>query len=175
MARMLMNPATGSVDTEENWKSEMSTWETTKDGKTPQEQFDSLVEVTDDEGSLEKEFSVFASESHEGYKKGDVIGRYATLEEAQAVADKGPFKDYRYNAAYRFVARKCRMINWYDTFLDKINSSATDEEMSGIIKEMTDHLEFINGHPSELERVKKILRERLFHVRFIEPIEKENT
>lgn len=48
--KFLMNPATGSVDTEENWLAEMPTWEDA-DGKTPQEQFDSLVEVKkDDDG-----------------------------------------------------------------------------------------------------------------------------
>lgn len=46
--KFLMNPFTGSVDTEENWKSDMQEWET-MDGKTPQEQFDSLIEVTKNE------------------------------------------------------------------------------------------------------------------------------
>lgn len=49
MPKMLMNPHTGSVDTAENWMAEMSTWETNDEGKTPQEQFDSLVEVVQDE------------------------------------------------------------------------------------------------------------------------------
>ena len=38
--RCLMNPATGSVDTESQWLSDMTTWE-----GDAQEQFDSLVEV----------------------------------------------------------------------------------------------------------------------------------
>jgi len=36
-----MNPATGSVDTESQWLSDMTTWE----GGDAQEQFDSLIEV----------------------------------------------------------------------------------------------------------------------------------
>ena len=36
----LMNVATGSVDTKENWLSEIDSW-----GDNAQEQFDSLVEV----------------------------------------------------------------------------------------------------------------------------------
>lgn len=43
----LMNPATGSVDTKENWLAEMQEWEI-ENGQTPQEQFDSLVEVVRD-------------------------------------------------------------------------------------------------------------------------------
>ena len=39
--RYLMNPATGSVDTESQWLSDMTTWE----GGDAQEQFDSLIEV----------------------------------------------------------------------------------------------------------------------------------
>ena len=38
--RYLMNPVTGSVDTESQWLSDMTTWE-----GDAQEQFDSLVEV----------------------------------------------------------------------------------------------------------------------------------
>ena len=38
--RYLMNPVTGSVDTESQWLSDMTTWES-----DAQEQFDSLVEV----------------------------------------------------------------------------------------------------------------------------------
>ena len=38
--RCLMNPATGSVDTESQWLSGMTTWE-----GDAQDQFDSLVEV----------------------------------------------------------------------------------------------------------------------------------
>lgn len=45
--KFLMNPFTGSVDTEENWLADMQEWET-MDGKTPQEQFDSLIEVVKD-------------------------------------------------------------------------------------------------------------------------------
>ncbi|WP_119298780.1 hypothetical protein [Vibrio cholerae] len=41
--KYLMNPATGSVDTEENWLSEMPTWEGDQ-----QAQFDSLIEVEKD-------------------------------------------------------------------------------------------------------------------------------
>src|SRR5690625_3194113 len=48
--KFLMNPATGSVDTEENWLAEMPGWEDSN-GKTPQEQFESLIEVKkDDDG-----------------------------------------------------------------------------------------------------------------------------
>lgn len=43
--KYLMNPITGSVDTKENWLSELDSWEVSQDGLTPQEQFDSLVEV----------------------------------------------------------------------------------------------------------------------------------
>ena len=39
----LMNPATGSVDTKDNWLSEMASWEGDIDA-----QFDSLVEVAKD-------------------------------------------------------------------------------------------------------------------------------
>ena len=39
----LMNPATGSVDTDENWQAESSTWEGDQRG-----QLDSLVEVQRD-------------------------------------------------------------------------------------------------------------------------------
>jgi len=46
MAKYLMNPATGSVDTEENWLAVMPAWEGEQ-----QEQFDSLIEVVkDDDG-----------------------------------------------------------------------------------------------------------------------------
>lgn len=45
--KMLMNPCTGSVDTEENWLAEMKDWETST-GQTQQEQFDSLIEVVQD-------------------------------------------------------------------------------------------------------------------------------
>ena len=38
--RYLMNPVTGSVDTESQWLSDMTTWE-----GDAQDQFDSLVEV----------------------------------------------------------------------------------------------------------------------------------
>ena len=38
--RYLMNPVTGSIDTESQWLSDMTTWE-----GDAQEQFDSLVEV----------------------------------------------------------------------------------------------------------------------------------
>ena len=47
MTKMLMNPYTGSVDAEENWIANMKEWGTI-DGKTPQEQFKSLVEVVQD-------------------------------------------------------------------------------------------------------------------------------
>lgn len=46
MEKMLMNPVTGSIDTEENWKAEMAGWETGTDGKTPEEQFESLEDVS---------------------------------------------------------------------------------------------------------------------------------
>lgn len=55
MPKMLMNPFTGSIDTEENWLSEMPTWETTEDGLGPWEQFDSLIEVIKDENGNWKE------------------------------------------------------------------------------------------------------------------------
>ena len=41
MVRYLMNPVTGSVDTESQWLSDMTTWE----GDNAQQQFDSLIEV----------------------------------------------------------------------------------------------------------------------------------
>ena len=41
--KLLMNPATGSVDTEENWQAEFSTWEGGQ-----QAQLDALVEVQKD-------------------------------------------------------------------------------------------------------------------------------
>lgn len=45
--KFLMNPETGSVDTEGNWLAEMPQWEESN-GRTPQEQFDSLIEVVKD-------------------------------------------------------------------------------------------------------------------------------
>ena len=42
--KFLMNSFTGSVDTEENWLSEMPTWN--DDPKECQRQFDTLIEVT---------------------------------------------------------------------------------------------------------------------------------
>ena len=39
--RYLMNLVTGSIDTESQWLSDMTTWE----GDDAQEQFDSLIEV----------------------------------------------------------------------------------------------------------------------------------
>lgn len=42
----LMNPHTGSVDTEENWRAEMPGW-----GDTAEEQFKSLIEVVLADGS----------------------------------------------------------------------------------------------------------------------------
>ncbi len=42
--KYLMNPFTGSVDTEESWLSEMPTWN--DDPKECQRQFDTLIEVT---------------------------------------------------------------------------------------------------------------------------------
>lgn len=41
----LMNLSTGSVDTRENWLSEMNNW-----GENPEQQLSALVEVTKDEG-----------------------------------------------------------------------------------------------------------------------------
>lgn len=41
--KFLMNPFTGSVDTEENWLSEMSSWD--EDPKECQRQFDALIKV----------------------------------------------------------------------------------------------------------------------------------
>ena len=49
MPTFLINPSTGSVDTKENWVSEISNWEKNKDGNDAQSQFDSLVEVVKDE------------------------------------------------------------------------------------------------------------------------------
>lgn len=46
--KMLMNPVTGSVDTEGNWLAEMKDWETNDEGETPQQQFESLEEVVRD-------------------------------------------------------------------------------------------------------------------------------
>lgn len=52
--KFLMNPFTGSVDTEENWLSEMPTWD--DDPKECQRQFDTLIEVTkNDNGELRNE------------------------------------------------------------------------------------------------------------------------
>ena len=45
--KFLMNPFTGSVDTEENWLSEMSSWD--EDPKECQRQFDTLIEVVKNE------------------------------------------------------------------------------------------------------------------------------
>jgi len=42
----LMNPETGSVDTEKNWRSEMPGWD--EEITTQQEQYNSLVEVKKD-------------------------------------------------------------------------------------------------------------------------------
>ncbi len=41
--KYLMNPATGSVDTEESWAAEMQTW--SDDQQEAQRQFESLIEV----------------------------------------------------------------------------------------------------------------------------------
>ena len=49
MTTFLMNPATGSVDTKENWLSEMPILETNEEGDDAQAQFDNLVEVVKDE------------------------------------------------------------------------------------------------------------------------------
>ncbi|ENE6639053.1 hypothetical protein ABNR98_004462 [Salmonella enterica] len=46
--KFLMNPKTGTVDTEENWLAEMPNWEATVNG-TPELQFASLIEVEKDE------------------------------------------------------------------------------------------------------------------------------
>lgn len=43
----LMNPATGSVDTIENWEAERDDWETVA-GQTPAQQFAALVPVVQD-------------------------------------------------------------------------------------------------------------------------------
>lgn len=48
---LLMNPATGSVDTVANWRAEMTTWETSADGKTPQQQLAALIPVRLVDGS----------------------------------------------------------------------------------------------------------------------------
>lgn len=50
--RYLMNPATGTVDTEENWTAEMSAWtflDEDGDEVKSEEDFDELVEVVKDE------------------------------------------------------------------------------------------------------------------------------
>lgn len=44
--KFLMNPATGSVDTEENWLAEMTSWD--EDPEECQRQFDTLIEVVKD-------------------------------------------------------------------------------------------------------------------------------
>lgn len=49
MAKYLMNTATGSVDTEENWLAEMLTWECEEGQPTRKELFAALVEVVKDE------------------------------------------------------------------------------------------------------------------------------
>ncbi len=45
----LMDVATDTVDTKENWLAEMSTWDVNKDGLTPEDQFNLLIEVVKDE------------------------------------------------------------------------------------------------------------------------------
>lgn len=48
MTTYLMHPITGTVDTEESWRSEMINWvapEELKDALTPQEMFDTLIQV----------------------------------------------------------------------------------------------------------------------------------
>ncbi|AUB47402.1 Uncharacterised protein [Klebsiella pneumoniae] len=45
--KFLMNPFTGSVDTEENWLAEMPTWD--EDPEECKRQFDTLVEVVKNE------------------------------------------------------------------------------------------------------------------------------
>lgn len=45
--KFLMNPATGSVDTEENWLTEMPSWD--EDPAERQRQLETLVEVVKDE------------------------------------------------------------------------------------------------------------------------------
>lgn len=61
----LMNLVTGSVDTRENWLSEMQDWEVNQDGLTPQQQFESLVEVVLDENNnwVEAETEIESSSS----------------------------------------------------------------------------------------------------------------
>lgn len=44
-----MNPKTGSVDTRENWLADMDGWEINEGEPTAQEQFDSLIEVVQDQ------------------------------------------------------------------------------------------------------------------------------
>jgi hypothetical protein len=56
MPRYLMNPATGSVDTEDNWRAEMPDWEDDQ-----QVQFDALVEVACLDGNHWHEMDVFAN------------------------------------------------------------------------------------------------------------------
>lgn len=51
ITKYLMEPNSGSVDTEENWLAEMPTWDCEDDEEeslTQQEQFDSLIEVVKD-------------------------------------------------------------------------------------------------------------------------------
>lgn len=48
MDRYLMNPATGSVDVEDNWMAEMFTWD--DDPAECQRQFNSLIEVIQEAG-----------------------------------------------------------------------------------------------------------------------------
>lgn len=44
----LMNPHTGSVMPEADWRADMSSWEPSEDGLSPQQQFECLVEVEKD-------------------------------------------------------------------------------------------------------------------------------
>jgi hypothetical protein len=55
-AKYLMNPATGSVDTDENWLTDKPTWEGDQ-----QAQFDTLIEVASLDGRFWHEIEVFAN------------------------------------------------------------------------------------------------------------------
>lgn len=57
----LMNPNTGSVDTEENWRAEMAGWD--NEEESVEEQFDALIEVVlADGGDVPNDFNPFDSD-----------------------------------------------------------------------------------------------------------------
>lgn len=82
MTRYLMNPATGSVDTEDNWRAEMPTWEGDQ-----QAQFAALVEVSitpdDEDGICEWLNCITASVDADGDVWVDTLSRGHWLSEQQ--------------------------------------------------------------------------------------------